>query len=50
VPAIARVPKARPKLRFRVHTAESSDLVKELRDKRVDLFVGIKPDGPPDGL
>lgn len=49
-PAIARGLRRYPKLRFRLHSIDSTSLVHEVREKRIDFFFGIRPDGSTMGL
>ena len=48
--AIARGLRRYPSLRFRVQAVDSSTLVHEVREKRIDFFFGIRPDVPTAGL
>ncbi|MBX9604936.1 MAG: LysR family transcriptional regulator [Gammaproteobacteria bacterium] len=48
--AIARSMERYPGLRFRLQALASEALVQELRDKRVDFFLGVQPDVPTSGL
>ena len=48
--AIARGLKRYPSLRFRLQAVDSSTLVQELREKRIDFFFGVRPDVPTAGL
>jgi DNA-binding transcriptional LysR family regulator len=50
VPAIARGLRRYPKIRFRLHAVDSTTLVHEVREKRIDFFFGISPDGSTTGL
>jgi|GEM_PF-2968928 DNA-binding transcriptional LysR family regulator len=50
VPAIARGLRHYPKLRFRIHATNSTASIREVRDKRIDFFFGIPPDGDTRGL
>jgi DNA-binding transcriptional LysR family regulator len=49
-PAIAHSLQHLPGLRFRLQALDSSTLVHELREKRIDFFLGIRPDVPVGGL
>jgi len=49
-PAIALALSRYPKLRFRVQALGSTTLVHEVREKRIDFFFGIHPDGAARGL
>lgn len=49
-PAIAYSLQHLPGLRFRLQALDSSTLVHELREKRIDFFLGIRPDVPIGGL
>ncbi len=49
-PAIARGLKRYPDLRYRLQAADSSTLVHELREKRIDFFFGTRPDVSTRGL
>ena len=48
--AIARNLPRFPKLRYRVQALDSNALAQEVRDKRIDFFLGVRPDGPAGGL
>lgn len=48
--AIARSMERYPGLRFRLQALASEALVQELRDKRVDFFLGVQPDVPTSGI
>jgi DNA-binding transcriptional LysR family regulator len=50
VPAIARGLSHYPKLRFRIHATNSTASIRDVRDKRIDFFFGIQPDGDTSGL
>ncbi len=39
-----------PKLRYRLQALDSSTLVHEVRDKRIDFLLGVTPDVPTGGL
>ncbi|MEX2482802.1 MAG: LysR family transcriptional regulator [Gammaproteobacteria bacterium] len=39
-----------PDLRYRLLALDSSTLVQEVRDKRIEFFLGVRPDGPTGGL
>lgn len=43
-PAIARGLARNPELRYRVQATDSSSLVQDLREKRIDFFFGVLPD------
>jgi len=43
-PAIAEALRNHPKLSFRVKALDSSTLAEQVRDKRLDLFFGVRPD------
>lgn len=43
-PAIARRLARNPGLRYRVQATDSSSLVQDLREKRIDFFFGVQPD------
>jgi len=49
-PAVARGLKRYPKLRYRLQAADSSALVHELREKRIDFLFGTRPDVSIRGL
>ncbi len=48
--AIARNLPRFPRLRYRVQALDSNALAQEVRDKRIDFFLGVRPDGPAGGL
>jgi DNA-binding transcriptional LysR family regulator len=48
--AIARGLNRFPKLRFRLHPADASGAIRELRERQVDLVFGLPPDGATEGL
>ena len=48
--AIARGLRRYPSLRFRLQALDSSSLVHELREKRIDFFLAVRPDVPTAGL
>ena len=48
--AIARALQRYPNLRFRLQAVDSSTLVHELRERRIEFFFGIRPDVPTAGL
>jgi DNA-binding transcriptional LysR family regulator len=48
--AIARGLRRYPSLRYRLQSFDSSTLVREVREKRIDFFFGITPDVPTGGL
>ena len=48
--AIARSLPRFPRLRYRVQALDSNALAQEVRDKRIDFFLGVRPDGPAGGL
>ncbi len=48
--AIARSLQRFPHLRYRLQALDSSTLVHEVREKRIDFFLGVPPDEPTGGL
>lgn len=50
VPAIVQGLAAYPDLRYRVLALDSDSLVQEVRDKRLEFFVGVRPDAATSGL
>jgi DNA-binding transcriptional LysR family regulator len=49
-PAVARIMQQYPKLEFRIHGDDPNKLVRELRDRQIDFYIGFEPDGPLTGL